>query len=335
MTIRTQSLLALCVLAAALALGGVIAIPAAHAAPKPPTTPPTTLWKSYPLEQRPRGVVPRLARQDLVQAREASRQAAPQGSRLFENFLLASLLSATVLAIATIVLLRSSVPVRVGGSLRGRVLARSPRPLRGPKNTAAKRKRRPPLREVTAELVAEPEVPPAEIAEPEPRRQQETELLEALQPNTQPKPRRAQPKPEPVEPVLEPQLRELIRPKHAAPAPAHPALEREIEALHEQIKARSAEAPEPEAAQAGLVCCEIRLWHGFVRCQLYAALVGSDEAFALSPFFRLRDDLAPNQQAKQALAALVAELEEGGWAVVSEGRPWYRHTLELLPPEYE
>jgi hypothetical protein len=81
-----------------------------------------------------------------------------------------------------------------------------------------------------------------------------------------------------------------------------------------------------------LARCEIRLWRGFMKCQLYASLGGAAEAFALSPYFRLRDHLEPNEQAQQALATLVAELEQSGWAVVSGGRPWYRHTLELLLP---
>ncbi len=384
MSARARPLIALCVVAAALAAAGTIAIPAAHTAQQQRDKPPTLLWKSYPLEQRPR---PRAVKPSVVRTKDASAQTVPRSGRQLENLLLASVLVATLLAIATIVLLRSSVPVRVGSSLRGRVRAPSPRPVRRPKprETPPERKERPPLREVTADFVEEPETPPAEVAE----RQPEPDLVDVLQPKPQTRPRRRkrarkplvleerggvrhagaaaearqaepeqmpepvvferhvertagaaaearQPEPEPEptsEPVLELQLRELIEQKHAAPSAARPELEREIEALHERIETRPAEAPQPDAGPVSLARCEIRLWRGFIRCQLYATLGGSEVAFALSPYFRLRDDLAPNEQAQQALAALVAELEQGGWTVVSEGRPWYRHTLELFPPE--
>jgi hypothetical protein len=76
---------------------------------------------------------------------------------------------------------------------------------------------------------------------------------------------------------------------------------------------------------------EIRLWRGLVKCELYAAVYGSEEAFAVSDPFRLRDADVPSAHAQHALAGLLAELERGGWNVVAHGSTWYEHTLELLP----
>jgi hypothetical protein len=340
MSARAWRSLALCAVAAGLAAAGTIAIPAAHTAENQRHKPPTLLWKSYPLEQRSHQ---RAVTQGVARTREASVRTAPAPrSRLqLESLLLASVLAAMLLAIATIVLLRSSVPVRVGSSLRSRARPPSPRPAHRPKprKTARERMKRPPLREVTAEIVTEPETPSADVAE----RQPELELLEVVQPEPETRLRpAAETRPSAREPdttpeqALELQLLELTKRRRAAPASARSELEREIEALHERIETRRAETPEPEAGTPlSLARCEIRLWRGFMKCQLYASLGGSAEAFALSPYFRLRDHLEPNEQAQQALATLVAELEQGGWAVVSGGRPWYRHTLELLPPDRE
>jgi len=134
------------------------------------------------------------------------------------------------------------------------------------------------------------------------------------------------------EPVLELQLRELVKRKHAARAAARPQLEREIEALRAEIKTRRAKAPRPEAA-VSRARCEIGLWRGYAKSQLYATLAGSSQVYAVSRFFRLRDELVPTEHAQRALAALLEELEQNGWSVVSGGRPWYRHTLELFARE--
>jgi len=43
----------------------------------------------------------------------------------------------------------------------------------------------------------------------------------------------------------------------------------------------------------------------------------------------LEDDRS-SSQGLQALAALVEELEQDGWTVVSDGPAWYQHRLERL-----
>lgn len=335
-----RPLLLLCVLAAALTVAGTVATPAAHTARDQRGRPPTLLWNSYPLEQRPRAVVPRVVKLSGLPQREAIRQTAPQSSQQFQSLLLASVLLATMLGMAAIVLLRSSIPVRVGTSLRGGVRASSPRPVRRakPRKAPPKRTQRPRVGEVTADS-AEPQTPPAEVAEPDPEPQRG--LLELLQPQPEENVERTveamlpQPGPAPEqtqEPVLELQLRELVKRKYAAPAAARPQLDREIEAVRARIKTRRAEAPRPEAA-VSLARCEIRLWRGYVKSQLYATLAGSSQVFAVSPSFRLRDELVPTEHAQHALTALLEELEQKGWSVVSGGRPWYRHTLKLFARE--
>jgi len=333
-------LLLLCVLAATLTVTGTVATPAAHTAQNQPNRPPTVLWKSYPLQQHPRAVVPRVAKLSGLPQREAIRQTASQSSRQFQSLLLASVLVATLLAMATIVLLRSSIPVRVGTSLRGGVRASSPRPVRRakPRKAPPKRTQRPRVDEVTADS-AEPQTPPAEVAEPDPK--PERGLLEVLQPqaeeNVEGTVEAMLPRPGPApeqtqEPVLELQLRELVKRKHAAPAAARPQLDREIEDVWAGIKTRRAEAPRPEEAVT-VARCEIGLWRGYVKSQLYATLAGSSQVYAVSTLFRLRNELVPTAQAEHALAALLEELEQKGWSVVSGGRPWYRHTLELFARE--
>jgi hypothetical protein len=80
--------------------------------------------------------------------------------------------------------------------------------------------------------------------------------------------------------------------------------------------------------RASVESCEIRLWRGYVKCQLYATVRGSDQAFALSRQFRLRGEDAPSAKAQRALADLLVELEQGGWTVVLDGPIWYQHWLQ-------
>jgi hypothetical protein len=83
-------------------------------------------------------------------------------------------------------------------------------------------------------------------------------------------------------------------------------------------------------ARAGETC-QIRLWRGYLKCQLLAAPIemsGEPEALAFSPFFRLRDDDAPTASAEAALQTLIEELELSGWTVVREGPRWYQRALK-------
>jgi hypothetical protein len=73
--------------------------------------------------------------------------------------------------------------------------------------------------------------------------------------------------------------------------------------------------------------CEIKLWRGYAKYELYAAN-GPEDAWATSPPFRLRTKEAPDAAALQVLADLLADLERSGWKVVASGPAWYERRLE-------
>jgi hypothetical protein len=88
------------------------------------------------------------------------------------------------------------------------------------------------------------------------------------------------------------------------------------------------EASAEEDTEVVVESCQIRLWRGCFRYQLYVTLSRSDIAFALSPYFRLKDEDAPGAKAMAALRELLDELEAKGWTVTDEGRRWYAYILE-------
>jgi hypothetical protein len=77
------------------------------------------------------------------------------------------------------------------------------------------------------------------------------------------------------------------------------------------------------AAERGVPRCEIGLWHGYVKYQLYASSEGAGACVALSDFFHLRDEDAPTRNALAELETLVTRLEARGWAVVDDGPRWF------------
>jgi hypothetical protein len=78
--------------------------------------------------------------------------------------------------------------------------------------------------------------------------------------------------------------------------------------------------------------CEIRLWRGWVKCQLYVEVEGSPGAFATSPLFRLRNPMVPDDRAHEILSDLLAELARSDWSVVDNGPVWYRRRLHRSAP---
>jgi hypothetical protein len=77
--------------------------------------------------------------------------------------------------------------------------------------------------------------------------------------------------------------------------------------------------------------CEIRIWRGYFKAQLYA-VAGSDETIATSRYFKLARTEVPTSDALRALSELRAELEAHGWAI-SEGSHWYqKQPIVSTPP---
>ena len=143
----------------------------------------------------------------------------------------------------------------------------------------------------------------------------DAELLEALQPK-----RRPEPVAEPVGAETVHTIRTRIRRKNKRTG-------------HEPTPSRESDPGPLFREQLGVSHCEIKLWRGFVRCHLYAAPAGSGDEpiadpIAFSPYFRLTEDDRSSSEALEALAALVAALEQDGWTVVSDGPAWYQHCLE-------
>jgi hypothetical protein len=117
----------------------------------------------------------------------------------------------------------------------------------------------------------------------------------------------------------------------ALPAPAQ--LEPEPK-LHPEDRGSKPEAADERPQTVTAESCEIELWRGYVKCQLYAASLDRPRAaaaFAFSPFFRLREEDTPTEKAAEALNTLVDRLERDGWTVVSAGARWYQLRLNRSP----
>jgi hypothetical protein len=82
--------------------------------------------------------------------------------------------------------------------------------------------------------------------------------------------------------------------------------------------------------------CRIAVWHGYVKTQFYAARPGAPMQLALylSPMFRAPGGSTPQRtdEAKHALATLIARLENDDWTVARQGGHWFELTLERPPP---
>ena len=279
----------------------------------------------------------------------------------------------TLLGVATLVFTRRPVPVRIGVALRGRVRAARPRRApRQPKREPRPARVRPRLREVIPHLVRTPKLGPIQAAEPE-RSDDLLEALQPEPPQVAPPPDRrelekeietphlvAAPEPAPTqaaEPEHSDDLLEGLQPKapQLAPPPDRRELQKEIETRPGPIEAapkavRAAEPPARKTTQTqpvharlrnarreatSVAACEIRLWRGFVKCQLYATDMASGAVLAESPYFRLRVEDGPSPDAQKALSALLTELELRGWHVESDGPSWYHRRLQLVEQDLD
>jgi hypothetical protein len=342
-------LIALCLAAAAVALAGSVAMPAAGAPEKPKLDKPALLWKSYPLNPQPR-TAEQVAPVRHAPVRHEAIERTTGADTGLRNLVLAAALLVMLLGVSTLVFTRRpaaarmgvalrvparigvalraparisvalQAPARIGVALGGRVRAARPgrasrhRPKRKPRPARAQ----PPRREVIPHLVAAPAPAPTQAGEPE----RSDDLLEALQPKA------PQVAPPPDRPELQKEVETRPEPVEADPKPARAAdRPAHTRTQTQPVHARLQIAREEPAI---LGACEIRLWRGFVKCQLYATDIASGAVLAESPYFRQRDEDVPGPNAEKALSALLAELELRGWHVESDGPSWYQRRLQLF-----
>ncbi|CAN5296041.1 hypothetical protein BH18ACT12_BH18ACT12_01400 [soil metagenome] len=187
MTPHLRRLIGLCLLAAAFGLVEVVAIPAATEGQGKKREPPTLLWKSYPLEQRPSAT-------EQADAQIRERPVPPQTSARQDDFLTPALLGGFILllAAAAIVLKQRSVPIRHGKARQTTDRRPMPRPAQ-PASVKGRlwRRRRQQHREVITEVVGEPR---KQALHP-PAPQSAADLLKALQLKA-PNPPKLEPTPE-------------------------------------------------------------------------------------------------------------------------------------------
>lgn len=176
----------LCLLAAAFALTGTTAIAAASGGQSKKLDPPTSLWKSYPLERRPSTTEARprggqeTARRAQAEARILRRRVSRQTSAHRDEFPTPMLTTAFILLLtsAVVVLMRRSMPVRGGTARRMRDgaqigLPALPASVKGPRW----RPRRP---QQPQELLSEAVREPYGQAPQSPAHHSDADVLEAL-----------------------------------------------------------------------------------------------------------------------------------------------------------
>lgn len=281
-------------------------------AARDPLTAPNLLWKTYPLVQDPFSPRYRLHATAVGGVPHPLPTRIPEGgSGMSSPTLLLLMLASLVAAVAGLLLLRSPL-ANAGYDLS------STRPRR-------KRPRKPTADSSADMLVA---LKPSTATRPEP----EEDLLEAVQPVAAEVASEGDEEPEEQDVAATPVAREL------AVDPTEVATERRTAEQRKLLPApRQLDQPvgrpgtghrdrKKAAAKTRAQSCEIRLWHGYFKYQLYASSDGA--SFALSGFFRLRDADAPTEAALAELESLITRLETKGWAVVDEGPRWYELQFE-------
>jgi hypothetical protein len=278
-------------------IGGLLALTllggAQAQAARDPLTAPNLLWRTYPLVQDPFSPRYRLHATAVGGVPHPLPARIPEGGNgMSSPALLLLMLASLVAALAGVLLLRSPLANAGYGS-------NSTRPRR-------KRPRKPRADSSADMLVA---LKPSTASRPEP----DEDLREALQPVA------AEPASEGDE---EPEEDEAATPvaREVAVDPTEVATERRTAEPRKLL-------PAPRQLDQPVQTGEIRLWHGYFRpSQLYASSGGA--TFALSDFFRLRDEDTPTEAALAELENLITRLEAKGWAVVDEGPRWYDVQIE-------
>jgi hypothetical protein len=326
-------------LALALVLPGALTAATAGAGKKRHR--PTLLWRTYPLQQRPTASDVTTINQGIVNQPAASRSQKPKSG---PDPVIVTALVLTILCSGAIFLASYREPLRAGiGSRRRDAARRSPR--RRPRRPA--RNRPQPAAAASGGQAGQAEdtpdaLDPEQLTHDRSLELELTDLVIKMRETAQPDPELERALDSPPErlsarPQTDPErLKEKERKFAQESQLLDPQLaqgEVEAEALSRVPEPRTSAEPEGDHASAKTVRtehCEIGLGPGFVEKRLYAFRPTDEgsEVFAVSPFFRLRDDEKPTEQGKSALAALVEDLERSGWKVVAEGPGWYDRRLE-------
>jgi hypothetical protein len=326
-------------LALALVLPGALTAATAGAGKK--RQPPTLLWRTYPLQQRPTASDVTTINQGIVNQPAASRSQKPKSG---PDPVIVTALVLTILCFGAIFLGSYREPVRAGiGSKRRDAARRSPR--RRPRPPA--RNRPQPAAAASVGQAGQAEdtpdaLDPEQLTHDRSLELELTDLVIKMRETAQPDPeleRALDSAPERLSarPQTDP---ERLKEKERKFAQESQLLDQQLAQGKAEAEApspvpvpRTSAEPEGDHASAKTVRtehCEIGLGPGFLEKRLYA-FRRTDEGskvFAVSPFFRLRDDEKPTEQAKSALATLVEDLERSSWKVVTEGPGWYDRRLE-------
>lgn len=324
---RHPRLLAL--LVAALVLIG--ATPAASMTPRSVREQPTLLWRTYPLKQRPATPHRPAQRTQVAGSGQALESRPGGGSQALPRTLAWGLLGAAIATVALLLLLlRPALSIATGGRTTAARRTAPDESARGPVRLRSRRRR---PREHPAKPVPDASKPGREdlfeALRPKPTPVREPEVEKPPRPERR---ERADSPPVPLRALRQPEPHHEPDPGPTTRAPALPApvrLEPEAK-LHPEDRGAKLEAAGERPQTVTAESCEIELWRGYVKCQLYAASLDRTRAaaaFAWSPFFRLRDEDSPTEKAAEALKTLVDRLEGDGWTVVSAGARWYQLRL--------
>jgi len=340
-----RRLLALTIVFSVLVLVG-----GAGAAQNPVERPPSLLWKSYPLKQR--------ATVRLVHPLRPPAIAEGTGSRSGGGFVISPYLVMLAFVGGAMLALTGLLAKSLVKDVAGIATARRWRSAES--EGASTEEAKPDM------LVAlHPASATAEVEEPESESEPSVSLPTVqVEGEGEVEPEDSEQVPSaPIRPLrifllMEPSLTEEREsekesPLRALPRPLPPLEDQlpEVEAPHQEdqplpFEVPSEAGPEPksepgperprqetsrgEDTEVAVESCQIMLWRGYFRYQLFAGTGPSSIArpFALSPYFRLEDADAPGAKAIAALQELLDQLEAEGWSVVLQGRRWYAFSLE-------
>jgi hypothetical protein len=328
---RRRRPLVLCAAFVLFALAG-----GAGAAPNPVERPPSLLWRTYPLDQRTAATSPlRPLRPPALAVGTAS----SSGDEIVGTPLLALLaLLGGVMALTALV---AKGLIKEGATMMAarRTRAAEPEPEEPASTEDAKPEMLVALRPAAVTAEEEPDRAESQTKTPV------TSRLAPVEDGAEVEPAQSELAPAPPQPPLRVLLRPLPRPIEEQPEvepPSAEAAEQEAEQPR-PLDAEDATEPEPESdstqlwrevlpeeeTEVAVERCQIRIWRGYFRYQLFVAPGGStNSAFALSSYFKLSGLDSPGAEAMAALRELVDQLEAEGWTVAGEGRQWYSLTLE-------